>query len=364
MPLSAVSVVVLEALPSILTGVDPDLVRPVSRVAQKAFKEIRLNTKVLKMATAGKQIKVITEIDKEQREELYDRVLVSVGRVPNLADLGLENTKVTKDDKGFIQCNAQQQTEDPNIYAVGDVNGGTLLAHRAFKEAKIAVEAMLGEASAFENVVIPAVVFTDPEVAWCGLTETEAKQKNIEVKIAKFLWGASGRALDSGPARRLDQTDYRTGERAHPRCRHRRRRRRRTDQRRRTRRRDGRHRARHRRLGASASDAFGNLDGSRGIVLRHGDSRACAAPLIIFGAFHPSLRSFQLVAMVLVSCPLVDAIIRVAAGGSHRNESLSRGNLRRWPDDREGRFGRRLSKRVELVSISTYGKKFLRRGGC
>src|SRR6267142_702913 len=188
-------VVVLEALPSILTGVDPDLVRPVSRVAQKAFKEIRLNTKVLKMATAGKQIKVITEINKEQREELYDRVLVSVGRVPNLADLGLENTKVTKDDKGFIQCNAQQQTEDPNIYAVGDVNGGTLLAHRAFKQAKVAVEAMLGEASAFENVVIPAVVFTDPEVAWCGLTETEAKQKNIEVKIAKFLWGASGRAL-------------------------------------------------------------------------------------------------------------------------------------------------------------------------
>ena len=188
-------VVVLEALPSILTGVDSDLVRPVSRVAQKAFKEIRLNTKVLKMATAGKQIKVTTEINKEQRDELYDRVLVSVGRVPNLADLGLQNTKVTQDDKGFIQSNAQQQTEDPNIYAVGDVNGGTLLAHRAFKEAKIAVEAVLGEASAFENVVIPAVVFTDPEVAWCGLTETEAKQKSIEVQVAKFPWGASGRAL-------------------------------------------------------------------------------------------------------------------------------------------------------------------------
>ncbi|HEY7221027.1 MAG TPA: dihydrolipoyl dehydrogenase [Candidatus Binatia bacterium] len=188
-------VVVLEALPSILTGVDPDLVRPVSRVAQKAFKEIRLNTKVLKMATAGKQIKVTTEVNKEQREELYDRVLVSVGRVPNLADLGLQNTKVTRDDKGFIQCNTQQRTEDPNIYAVGDVNGGTLLAHRAFKEAKVAVEAILGEASAFENVVIPAVVFTDPEVAWCGLTETEAKQNDIEVQVAKFPWGASGRAL-------------------------------------------------------------------------------------------------------------------------------------------------------------------------
>jgi dihydrolipoamide dehydrogenase len=165
------------------------------RAAQKAFKEIRVNTKVQKMATAGRQIKVTMEIDKQPREELYDRVLVSVGRAPNLADLGLDNTKVTKDDKGFIQCNAQQQTEDPNIYAIGDVNGGTLLAHRASKEARIAVEAMLGEHSAFEDIVIPAVVYTDPEVAWCGLTESEAKAKNIEVKVAKFLWGASGRAL-------------------------------------------------------------------------------------------------------------------------------------------------------------------------
>jgi dihydrolipoamide dehydrogenase len=189
------NVVVLEALPSILTGVDPDLVRPVTRVAQKAFKEIRLNTKVLKMATAGKQIKVTTEINKEQREELYDRVLVSVGRSPNLADLGLENTQVTKDDKGFIHCNAQQQTDDPHIYAIGDICGGVLLAHRASRQAKVAVEAMLGEASAFENVVIPAVVFTNPEVAWCGLTETEAKQRNLEIQVAKFPWGASGRAL-------------------------------------------------------------------------------------------------------------------------------------------------------------------------
>jgi dihydrolipoamide dehydrogenase len=167
----------------------------VARAAQKAFKEIRLNTKVLKMATAGKQIKVTLEVNKVPREELYDRVLVSVGRSPNDTDLGLENTKVTKDDKGFIQCNPQQQTEDPYIYAIGDINGGALLAHRATKEAKIAVEAMLGEPSAFENIVIPAVVYTHPEVAWCGLTETEAKQKGIEIKVAKFLWGASGRAL-------------------------------------------------------------------------------------------------------------------------------------------------------------------------
>jgi dihydrolipoamide dehydrogenase len=188
-------VVVLEALPSILTGVDADLVRPVLRVAQKAFKEIRVNTKVLKMATAGKQIRVTMEVNKEQREELYDRVLVSVGRIPNYTDLGLANTQVKKDDKGFIKCNPQQQTDDPHIYAIGDVNGGALLAHRASKEARIAVEAILGEASAFDQVVIPAVVYTDPEVAWCGLTENEAKAQGIEIRVAKFLWGASGRAL-------------------------------------------------------------------------------------------------------------------------------------------------------------------------
>jgi dihydrolipoamide dehydrogenase len=188
-------VVVVEALQSILPGLDPDLVRPVGRFAQKAFKEVRVNTKVLKMATAGKQIRVTTQQEKEQREELYDRVLVSVGRVSNCGDLGLENTQVKRDDKGFIITNAQLQTDDPHIYAIGDVTGGVLLAHRAAKQARIAVDAVLGEASVFENIVIPAVVYTDPEIAWCGLSETEAKEKAIEIKTAKFLWGASGRAL-------------------------------------------------------------------------------------------------------------------------------------------------------------------------
>lgn len=188
-------VVVVEALQSILPGLDPDLVRPVGRFAQKAFKEVRVNTKVLKMATAGKQIKVTTGQKKEPREELYDRVLVSVGRVSNCSDLGLENTQVKRDDKGFIVTNAQLQTDDPHIYAIGDVTGGVLLAHRASKQARVAVDAILGEASAFENIVIPAVVYTDPEIAWCGLSETEAKEKGIEIKTSKFLWGASGRAL-------------------------------------------------------------------------------------------------------------------------------------------------------------------------
>ena len=189
------TVVVTEALPNILTGVDSDLARPVMRYAEKAFKEIRLNTKVAKMATSGKQIKVSFTMEGKQKEETYDRVLVCVGRVPNCKDLGLENTKAGLDEKGFIKVNAQMQTGDPAIYAIGDVVGGALLAHKAMKEGRIAVEAILGEYSTSENVVIPAVVFTDPEVAWCGLTEAEAKQKGIPVQVARFPWAASGRAI-------------------------------------------------------------------------------------------------------------------------------------------------------------------------
>lgn len=188
-------VVVVEALASILMGADADLVRPVQRYAEKAFKEVRVKTKVLSMATAGKQIKVVMEKDGQKLEELYDRVLVSVGRVPNHADLGLENTKVTKDDRGFIKVNEKQQTNDPAIYAIGDVTGGALLAHKASREARVAVDAILGEYNALTQYIIPAVVFTDPEVAWCGLTETEAKEKGLTVKVARFPWSASGRAM-------------------------------------------------------------------------------------------------------------------------------------------------------------------------
>ena len=188
-------VVVIEALDTILAGADPDLVRPVMKYAEKAFQEVRLKTKVLKMSTAGKQIKVVSEKEGKQVEELYDRVLVSVGRSPNCADIGLENTKAQKDDKGFIKVNDRQQTEDPNIYAIGDVAGGYLLAHKASKEARIAVEAIVGEEAPVHKAVIPAVVFTDPEVAWAGLTEAEAKAKNLPIEVIKFPWGASGRAL-------------------------------------------------------------------------------------------------------------------------------------------------------------------------
>ena len=194
-------ITLVEALDSILAGADADLARPVVAIAKKAFKEIRLKARVGKMSTAGKQIKVEMEYNGEKLTELYDRVLVAVGRAPNSNDLGLENTGVQIDEKGFVKVNPHQQTDDPNIYAIGDIAGGILLAHKAHKEARIAVENINGEDVVFENVVIPAVVFTDPELAWCGLTEAEAKEKGIKYEVAKFPWTASGRALS------FDRTD-------------------------------------------------------------------------------------------------------------------------------------------------------------
>lgn len=189
-------VTVIEAMETILAGADPDLVRPVALYAKKAFKEVRLKSKVLEIKSAGKQIRVVSEFNDQRLEELYDRVLVSVGRTANGQDLGLEHTKVERDDKGFIKVNEQMQTADPNIYAIGDIAGGILLAHKASREARVAVDNLAGENGALNrDYVIPAVVFTDPEVAWVGLTEQEAKQKNIAVEVAKFPWGASGRAL-------------------------------------------------------------------------------------------------------------------------------------------------------------------------
>ena len=193
-------VTVVEAMDAILAGADADLARPVVANAKKSFKEIRLKARVTKMATVGKQIKVDSEFNGEKLSELYDRVLVSVGRVPNSADLGLENTKAVLDEKGFVKVNSQQQTDDPSIYAIGDIAGGILLAHKAHKEARNAVENIHGESGIFESI-IPAVVFTDPELAWCGLTEAEAKEKGVAYVVSKFPWSASGRALS------FDRTD-------------------------------------------------------------------------------------------------------------------------------------------------------------
>lgn len=188
-------VVLAEAAPQILGGSDPDLARPVVNYGKKNFKEMRVGAKVLDMATKGSQIQVSMQANGEHLTEVYDRVLVSVGRVPNSRDLGLENTRVGFDDKGFIETDEFQQTADPAVYAIGDIAGGVLLAHKATREARVAVDRILGEAVTADEYVIPAVVFTDPELAWCGLTQAEAREKGLKVEVAKFPWSASGRAL-------------------------------------------------------------------------------------------------------------------------------------------------------------------------
>ena len=194
-------ITVIEAFSSMLAGADPDLVRPVSKLAEKRFEAILTDTKVLKMATKGKKIAVTYENSEGKKEDLFDRVLVSVGRVPNSDDLGLSNAGIELDDKKFIKVNDKLETSTKNIYAIGDIAGGILLAHKASMEAKKAVETICGENVSKKGVHIPAVVFTDPEVSWCGLTETEAKEQGIKVNVSKFSWAASGRALS------LDRTD-------------------------------------------------------------------------------------------------------------------------------------------------------------
>jgi len=191
-------VVVAEALDSILTGADADLVRLVRENAGKLFKEIRVQAKIHALKPQSKGIEVKMAVGSEEKQELYDRVLVSVGRIPNAQGLGLDRTKVRVNEKGFVEVDFQQKTAAPTIYAIGDVAGGVLLAHKASQEAKVAVDAVCGETSSQNGGLIPAVVFTDPEIAWCGLTEAESKTKNVPVQIVKFPWSASGRAITMG----------------------------------------------------------------------------------------------------------------------------------------------------------------------
>jgi dihydrolipoamide dehydrogenase len=187
---------VVEMLPGPLPGADRDLVAPLHKRLQKMFETILLNTTVTSVKDEGNGIRATFEgPDVKEREKVFDRVLVSVGRKPNSEIPGLETTRARLGARGFIQVNQQRQTEDPDIYAIGDVVGEPMLAHKAMHEGRTAVEAIAGHKVAFEPAAIPAVVFTDPEVAWCGLTETQAEKENIEIKVAKFPWAASGRAI-------------------------------------------------------------------------------------------------------------------------------------------------------------------------
>ncbi len=188
---------VVEMLPGLIPGADRDLVRVLEGTLKDRFKEILVKTKVAGMRKVRGGIEATLQAeDGSERVERYDRVLVSVGRRPNSENLGIENTHAQVDARGFVRVNQRMATSDPTLYAIGDLVGQPMLAHKATAEAKVAVEAILGQkGAAFDPACIPAVVYTDPEVAWCGLTETEAKEQQRNVKVVRFPWQASGRAL-------------------------------------------------------------------------------------------------------------------------------------------------------------------------
>jgi dihydrolipoamide dehydrogenase len=187
---------VVEMTDGLLPGADRDLVSPLQNRLQSRFEAIHLSTAVTKADLRGEKIHVAFQKDSGAFEETYDKLLVSIGRRPNTENIGLENTRVGLDERGFIVADAQQRTSDPSIFAIGDVAGGGL-AHRASHEGKVAAEVLAGEPSEFDKVV-PAVVFTNPELAWVGLTETQAREQQRDVAIGKFPWAASGRAATLG----------------------------------------------------------------------------------------------------------------------------------------------------------------------
>jgi dihydrolipoamide dehydrogenase len=197
---SQVSVVEMTA--GLLPGADRDLVNILAKRVNAMCHAVMLNTKVTSITEEADGIRVKLEgANLEQPEQVFDKVLISVGRKPNSAGLGLENTKVEIDAPGFVKVDAQRRTADPAIFAIGDITGDPMLAHKATHEGRVAAEAIAGHKVAFEPAAIPAVVFTDPEIAWAGLTETEAKEQGRKIKVARFPWAASGRALT------LDRTD-------------------------------------------------------------------------------------------------------------------------------------------------------------
>jgi dihydrolipoamide dehydrogenase len=190
---------VVELTDGLLPGADRDLVRPLHKRLSQLFEErIYLNTKVGSLGLRGNDVEVAFEGPAKYGVERYDRVLVSVGRRPNSQGLGLENTQVEINERGFVQCDKQQRTRDPHLLAIGDVAGEPMLAHKATHEAKVAVEVVLGKAAEFDKVAIPAVVFTDPEIAWAGLTEDQAKRSGRAIETAVYPWAASGRAQALG----------------------------------------------------------------------------------------------------------------------------------------------------------------------
>jgi len=186
---------VVEMLPNLLAGVDADLAKPLAKRLEGQFEEIRLGTKVSSMEETADGIAVVFD---GGETVTYSKVLVAVGRRTNFGGLGLDNTTVKIGDDGFVEVDGQRRTTEQNVFAVGDVAGQPMLAHKATHEGYVAAEAAAGKKVVFEPAAIPAVVFTDPEIAWCGLTESEARERGIKVKVARFPWSACGRAATLG----------------------------------------------------------------------------------------------------------------------------------------------------------------------
>jgi dihydrolipoamide dehydrogenase len=192
-------VTVVEMTPGLLPGADRDLVNILAKRIEKICEAVWLNTKVTAMKEVKNGIAVTLEGEGKSGDQTFDRVLVSIGRKPNSAIPGLDKTKVEVDKRGFIVVDESRRTREPSIYAIGDVAGEPMLAHKASHEGRAAVDAIAGDRNvAFAPAAIPAVVFTDPEIAWAGLTETDAEKQGKKVSVAKFPWGASGRAISLG----------------------------------------------------------------------------------------------------------------------------------------------------------------------
>ena len=193
------SVSVVEFLPNLIPGADQDIIRPLQRKLKKQFESIILSSKVLNIEAKKKNtLEVTIEGSAGKSKDVYNKVLIAVGRKPNVELLKLENTEISLDESGFIAVDVYQRTTVKNIFAIGDIVGNPMLAHKATHEGKVAAEVASGVPSAMDARAIPSVVYTDPEVAWVGLTETEAKKSQIEYEKGEFPWAASGRAIAVG----------------------------------------------------------------------------------------------------------------------------------------------------------------------
>ncbi|MFO7462118.1 MAG: dihydrolipoyl dehydrogenase [Desulfatiglandales bacterium] len=182
----------------LLRGADPDLVAPLMKRLENTFAAVHFNTQVKSMKESTDRVNVVLEGEVDKPEQSFGRVLVAVGRRPSTEGIGLERTKVKLNDRGYVVVDEQQRTPDEKILAVGDVAGGLQLAHKAFREGKIAAEVLAGEPSAFDAQAIPAVVYTDPQIAWCGLTEEEAQKRKQPVRVERYPWKYSSRATTMG----------------------------------------------------------------------------------------------------------------------------------------------------------------------